>query len=181
MTETNIKDKNKKHTTKFKPLLIKHNPVVDLTKGKSTAVYLDFYYIPKGDIITRAHGNRKLIGYCTENPLEVLKITFPEYHITRFHNYSFFSSEYMESTTPMCGLYIKQIDPMYGTEGKIEKLLGLEDIIKAKRDKPISKRDVKKIIDHINNTFFVPVFHSQYKQREYNKKQIIDVLKQYGE
>ncbi len=152
----------KKHTTKFKPSVIKHDPVVDLTKGKSTAVYLDFYYIPKGDIIMRAHGNRKLMGYCTENPVEVLKITFPEYHITRFHNYSFFSSEDMESTTPMCGLYIKQVDLMYGIEGKIEKLLGLEDIIKAKRDKPISKRDVKKIVDYINNIFFVPSFHSRF-------------------
>lgn len=199
--------KNKISTTKWEPLIIKYDPVVDLTKGKSTVISLCSYYICGGGIITRETGDKKLVGYCTENPLEVLKITFPEYHITKFNEYSFFSSADVKSTTPMYGLEIKQICPIHEVKWKIEKLLGLklpgleeitieklfrleeitieklfglEEIIRAKRDKPISKGDVKKIVDYIGGQS-VLFFDPQYKQHEYNKKQIIDVLKKQVE
>jgi len=163
----------------LKKPLVKYDKVIDLTEGKYTAVSLVTYFHAKG-IIMRYAENPILLGYCVENPLEVLKSSFPKYHVTRFNGYELFSSEDFESTTPMLGLSIRGVEPVFGIEGRIKKLLELDEVLKVKRDKPVSKEDVQRILARLKQRGEGDFLSPRYKQVKHDKEQIIAIVRQYG-
>ena len=158
--------------------LVKYERPKDKTKGKFTEVYLDPYFHTTG-LITRQSGPSTLLGYCAEDPLEVLRTVFPDYHVTSFNGYSLFGSGDFEPSTPMLGLAMEPIDSVFGIEGRIEKLLELDELLKVKRKKPISREDVDRIIAHLEEEDQHSFLFSDHKQERYNKRQIINVIKQH--
>ncbi|MBU1136137.1 MAG: hypothetical protein KJ559_01365 [Nanoarchaeota archaeon] len=127
---------------------VKYKRAVNSIKDKYTTISL-VPYINTTGVIMRKAGNSTFVDFCEENPLEVLKIAFPDYHVTRFNGYELFSSGDFEKTTPMLGLSISGFGPVSGIKGGIEELLKLDEILKVKRDKPISNEDIQRIITHL--------------------------------
>ena len=122
---------------------------VNLLKGKSSSIYL-IPYVHTTGLVTRSSCKSKLIGYCSESPVQVLEVLFPRYHVTNFNGYEFFGSGDFEDSTPMLGLGIIAIEPVFGINGTLKKLIKLEELAQVKRDKPIDKKDVQRIIKYLN-------------------------------
>jgi len=121
--------------------------------------------------------NATLIGYCVENPLEVFRTAFPDYHVTRFNGYELFGIGDCEPTTPMLGLSISGVESVSGVEKKIEKLLELDEILKAKRDKSISEEDVQRILTYLGGEDRYACLGPRYEQVKCDKEQIITAIK----
>lgn len=165
--------------TKRAKSLVEYDGIVDDVKGKFTKVSMIPYYRTTG-IIMRRPGGISIAGYCVESPREVLERVFPDYYVTRYMGYGLFGSSDFEPTTPMLGLGIDSITPVFGIEGRLENLLKLEELLKVKRDKPISKKDVKRIITNLEEEgdgFLSP----GYKQHKHDKQEIIKFVQKYGE
>ncbi len=161
----------------------KQNPVVDSTKGKFTAVSLIPYHHTTG-LIMRSSGKPKLVGYCVESPRDVLETAFENYHVTHYNGYELFSSGDFESTTPMLGLGITPVEPpkVYGIEynGRLENLLQLDELLKAKRDEPISHQDVQRILAYLNKESDMGFMNPNNNQYKHDKKEIVDIVKRFG-
>jgi len=159
----------------------KQNPVVDQTANKITTVSLIPYHHSTG-LIMRSSGPVTLIGYCVEPPREVLEATFRDYYITRYNGYELFDIG-DESTTPMLGLGIDPVQPsrVYGIEynGILKNLLQLEELLKVKRDEPISHKDVQRIITYLSRKQNAGYINPNSEQSRHNKKEIIDIVKQF--
>lgn len=178
--ETYLKSQGKKlDINRLKTPLPQYDPIVDSFQSKYTRVSIIPYMKTTG-VIIRDSINAKFTGYCVENPLEVLEIAFPNYQVTRFNGSEFFGIADFETTTPMLGLSICAFKPVFGIEGKIRDFLELDEVLALKRDKPISKEDVQRIMIHLEKDT-QNMFDPQYKQINYDKKQIIDVVSKYGQ
>lgn len=154
--------------------------LVNSTEEKFTAVSLIQYHHSTG-LIMRSSGNLTLIGYCIESPKKVLENVFENYYVTRYNGYELFSSGDFESTTPMIGLGINSIEPpnVYGIQytGRLEELLQLNELLKVKRTKPISSKDLQRIISHLNekqNTIFMNPTNNKI-----DKQEIIEVIRRF--
>ena len=150
-----------------------------------TSISLDSYHHTKGGLMMRQSGESELIGYCTENPLEVLKRAFKDYHVTRFSGYEFFSSDDFRAETPMIGLGISSIPwpYVYGIvyNGELEELLRIEKLEKARRQNPISGEEIQIIIDEL--TPMKEIWHNpnyvnpNYERVKHDLGQITEVLR----
>ena len=159
---------------------MRYDRVVDSTEGKYTAVSLVSYHITK-NLIIRIAKDPKLLGYCVENPLEVLRTAFPDYSVTRFNGYELFGSGDFEETTPGVGLSIRGVNHVFGIEGRVEKLLELDEVLRIKRDKLVSEEHARRIIEYLGaERHPLDSVSRTYHQVIHDKKQIIDVLRQYA-
>jgi hypothetical protein len=161
----------------------KQNPVVDSTEGKFTAVFLIPYHHTRG-VIMRDSGKATLVGYCVESPRDVLETAFGDYHITRYNGYDLFGGGDFESTTPMLGLGIVPVEPpkVYGIEynGRLENLLQLDELLKAKRDGPISSQDVQRILAYLSEDSNHGFMNPNNNQVKHDMQEIIDIVKKFG-
>ena len=165
-------------TDKFPKRIVQYKPVVDRTKGRYTEICLEHYSISTG-FAMRSADEVTLIGYCTESPRKVLETAFPKFNITRYNGYTLFDSSDFEKTTPMIGLAISPKEVTYGIEGKINELLELDDSQDVIREKPIFKKDIKKIIRNIRKDGSLSSFNQLYKQEKHNQKEITDILRKF--
>jgi hypothetical protein len=136
-------------------------------------------YVHTTGIIMRDQRNSKLIGYCNENPLDVLEKIFLNYPVVKCEGYQFYGSNDFEKTTPMKGLAIGGITPVYGINGNISEMLDLDSINNLKRKEPIQKNEIEKIIKHLIPVNPINYSVSDYAQQAYNLNQIAGVLKKF--
>jgi len=159
----------------------KQNEVINSINETFTAISLTSYYKTTG-LVMRSSGKTTLIGYCVESPEKTLEILFKDFHITCYKEYNFFSSSDFEPTTPVLGLKIEAIEPpkIYGIEynGKLEELIELNKLIKAKRETPISQKDVKRIIDYLKEEE-LNIINPNYEQYKSDKQNLINIIKKF--
>ena len=142
----------------------RYDPAVSSTEGKFTVVSIVPHHITRG-FIHRAEGKRTLVGYCVEDPLEVLKQSLPDYIVSSINGYRFFDSNDMQHPKDLnLALSLRSVDPVFGIEGKIKELLELEQVLKAKRDYPFSAEDAEMMIRHLEGYKGNPVSRD-YKQK----------------
>ena len=162
-----------------------YDSVVDSFKDKYSSVSLVPYIITTG-IISRSAGDPTLIGYCTENPLEVLGTAFPNFHVVRLDNYEFFGCIDFEQTDPMLGLSIRSVEPLTGIDGRVEQILRSDKAFEAIRDESISVEDIGEIISRLNGKMVGKVdrVHAQmsrsFNQMQDDRLKIVEVLERYA-
>ena len=161
---------------------IKYDPIVDSNEGKFSAISLKSYTLSRG-IIFRGCNQHNLIGFCRESPIEVLEDIFPDYYVTSFNGYEFFSSQNIDSSLPMLGLGISSINPPteYGIEynGNLEGFLKEEVLEKVRRKEPVSSEEVRLILENISKDYSLGL-DKRSKQMQFDRQQIVDVVKKFG-
>lgn len=159
---------------------VKQEPVVDSVKDGYSSISIEFYVNTTG-VCMRSLRDQKLIGYCVENPLQVLEKVFPTYHVTTVNGYRLFDSGNFESSTPMIGLGINKIEPVFGIEGKIDNLIKSDDFLKVKRELEISNKDIQQIINYLgtNPDPSLAFFYPEHNQSKFGKQQVSDIIKKY--
>lgn len=163
---------------KLRQPMIEYNPVVDSMEGKFTALSVCDYVHTRGLIIRDAKRS-ELIGYCKTNPKKALKQLFPRYQITRANGYELFSSGDFEESTPMRGLVIDALDPIKGISGEINDLLGERITQELLRKQPPQEEVVKRIIDNLKEEQDSLWISKNYKQYQFNKQQLIDIISEF--
>jgi len=152
---------------------------------KFTAVSLVHYGYTIGGIINRIPKKPTLVGFCVESPKKVLETAFQDYYVTHYNSWELFSSNDFEPTTPMLGLGIVPIKPVFGIEGKFEQLLQLDELVKVKRDNPISKQDTQRILNYLEHKLGIVCIDPTFMNKTFNKnklylQEIIDVVQKFG-
>ena len=163
---------------KIEPI-VKYTPVNKnaLEKGYTSLKIIPYYH--SRGLIMRSEGKSTIVGYCVENPLEVLERVFPEYHVTAFNGYHLFDTSDFKRTTPMIGLGINKFPAHRGIKGTLNELLEVEDVQKLKKNKPIQKAVLNRITKNLknrtkhNHLWLSPSF----KQLQYDTQKTIEVLK----
>lgn len=165
-------------------VLLKPDPIVDLTKGKFSEVSLIPYLHTRSRLVPRcSSGEERVLGYCSESPKEVLERVFENYDVTRYNGYELFGSSDFDSTTPMLGLGISPFEPpkVYGVRyyGKLKGILNLKELSKAKRSGPISNRDIERILKNLSDNRGCDILNSEREQDMYDIKEIMDIVEKF--
>ena len=146
--------------------------------GNFTAVSLIQYNPPtKGFIYIDS--KKTLVGYCVESPREVLETVFQDYSVASYMGYELLDREDFESNTPMLGLTLFTPTKVYGVEynGKLEEMLLLEELLKAKREKPVSAKDIRRITKYLGKEDKLDWFrYPDNDKRKQDKQEIIDII-----
>jgi hypothetical protein len=129
--------------------LPKYNPVD--TSPKFSAISLANY--EHNDSLTqRVSNGRTPIGYCAQEPVEALRFLMPRFHVTSYCGIELFEINDVGRSTPMAGLAIDAIGPLYGIGGKVQEIAKLKETQRTIREKEFSQRGRKKIVTGFRRT-----------------------------
>ena len=167
--------------------------VIDRTLGlksrypdiRATSIFRAHYYNSTGFIQRCEHSQkRELLGYCSEEPMEVLSVLFPRFHVTGYLGFDFYSTE-DRANAPMDGIIIgvERSNGKYGinpvVDGKLSEMLELfeEDFSKIKRKKLLSDSEKLAIVRNISSQMYSGDSNNQLRASSLkNGKEAIDVL-----
>jgi hypothetical protein len=158
--------------------LVNYTPVnkSHLTEGYTVLSVIP--YCRTTGLIMRSARKTQIVGYCVENPVQVLESVFPNYNVTRFYGFEFFDSSDFKKTTPMIGLGIDSYPMHRGIKGTLDELLVVEDVDELRRDQPIQKNVLKRIKKNLRKHYKHQhaVLRPSYKQMKYDIERMIRVL-----
>lgn len=157
------------------------DPVEEKTKDKFTLISLIEYSLST-EFVMRTPSERIPLGYVIEPPKHVLETVFPDYHVTEYNEKQLFTNSPSNSNPPMLGLGINPIDRpvVYGIQytGRLNEILELNKLIKAKRDNPITQEEIKEIIAYLSEPPHSDggILNTQRDQTRHDKEEIISVI-----
>ncbi len=170
---------------KLRSMFPEYDPVVDSVEGKHTTISLVDYCHSTGLIMRSARRNEKILAYTVKNPKEVFERLFPKFIITRYMGRELFSSGDFKNDTPMVGLALYSTDAIPGINGNLGEFVSEGFFEKAKRDCSISAKQIERIIENVSgygmttNGEFHAKMSPRFKQREFDKQQLVDLLTPY--
>jgi len=92
----------------------------------------------------------EIVGYIHSDPFEIFKKLFPRHFITSYMGVELFSEE--DSNAPMKGIFISEIQPVYGVQGDVE---GLENYLQRwpyrNLNRTVSFEECKQIQDNLSS------------------------------
>lgn len=159
------------------PKVLEYKPVDK--SPKYTAVSLARYQHTKGVIMRDQKGQSLLLGYCTETPREVLEAAFPKFHVTQYRGFDLFDSGDFNKTTPMSGLVIGGVNPVFGINGRLQDLLKLEQLAEATRTENISPDEINRILAYLNRKEIHAFPHPNDLQMEYIQTELCGALESF--
>ena len=151
----------------------RRDPVVDLSGNHSEIYFVE--YSSKNHLGER-EPNSKLIGYCTENPFDVLKIVFPDFNVIRFSDFYFLHPDEAQADLPLKGLGIDFREPVRGVQGKLEELNSYLD--RARRTQPLTQADLQQTIEGLDDYAHHGILLPQFHQTQNTRRKVVDILSQ---
>ncbi len=164
---------------------MEYDPVVDNLDGKYTAISLVKYHHSTGLIMRGASSGEKLLAYCAQDPREVFSGLFGKFEITRFNGREFYGSSDFKDDTPMIGLSVVAMDPVVGISGVWSDDVSAGVFDEALRKGELSPERVQRAIENVSgyglttNGEMMAMLSSQFKQRKFEKQQLVDLLTPY--
>ncbi len=160
------------------PLIIPYAPLPPYLRRESQApstneyslVSLDEHHI-SWPHITKTRS--ELLGYCTESPLEVLRKAFKDFRVTSYREWGFFDLNHVsQNSPPIIGIGISSVKPAYGITGKIDEILSMGVIEKARRTKGVE--DAQMILSRLEAVSMESHFRDE-KTREASRTFLLEV------
>jgi len=135
------------------------------TQKKYTAVY----YTEEHMEYVREERYSNLIGYCARHPKQVLRALFAEFDVVEYKG---------EELGKGPGLSIHEIEPVFGIEGTISRLLKNKEILESKRIQKLPPVVITNMICYtkqvLNFTFLKGT--PRYETRKQTLTELVDVL-----
>lgn len=159
--------------------LVNYTPVD--SEPKHSAIYLERYLHTTG-FIERKRFESQLLGYCAEEPKDILEKAIRFLNVTRYRGHTLIASEHTADKYPKIGLNIDAIVPVYGINGKFDELFRIQTRLFAgtERNVPATKGEISEIIEHIASNDQHNILSPNRKQMQFEINELAGVLQRFS-
>lgn len=157
---------------------MKHREV-DLSR-KYTLIHLENYN-QNSFTSSRVISNRRVIGYCAESPEFVLSEVFPKLVVTSFKGIELYAPNCFNYSS-MKGISIEAVDPCFGIEGTVDRLLNLQELSSIIRSPSFStnfEQSVMSIQSFVSREEIHEKLNPNYLQLKHDKETILNILSKF--
>ena len=112
-----------------------------------------------------------------------MEAVFEEYNVTRYKGRELFGLTDFEIDTPVSGLSISSVQSQsYGVEffSSLDELVQLPEMESAKREKPLSNKEIQKIYSRLKKDPGLDCLDLEYHQACHDRNQVVSVINKFA-